>query len=89
MGGTEGTLADGPMYLQVRPNYNISLFDPYFNEALTLGIKVAGVHLKNQTPNVEIAFNVISRAINIGLPRKTIKCKKAKIARNLGTPWHR
>ena len=68
LGGTEGTLADGPMYLQVRPNYNISLADPYFNEALTLKIKVAGVNLKNQTPNVEIAFNVIARAINIGLP---------------------
>ena len=68
MGGTEGTLADGPMYLQVRPNYNISIADPYFNEALTLKIKVAGVNLKNKTPNIKIAFNVIARAINIGLP---------------------
>ena len=46
LGGIEGKLCNGPMYLQVRPNYNLALDDPYFDSCIQLHILVNGPELK-------------------------------------------
>ena len=71
LGGLEGKLCDGPMYLQIRPNYNLSLDDPYFDSCIQLHILVDTPELKHEALNIEVAFNMIGRCVNTGLPAIT------------------
>lgn len=68
LGGLESSLVNGPVYLQVRPNFKLSLIDPYFKDCLTIAIKITGLHMKHGSHNIELAYNVLARAINTRFP---------------------
>ena len=68
IGVIEGPLSNGPIFLECRPNFTISLTEPYFKECLTLHVKTHGLDIKSQTEHIQIAYRLVVRAVNTTLP---------------------
>ena len=64
----QGPLSNGPIYIEIHPNYLISLIDPYFQEILTFMFKSSGLDLKNAADHVMITYRLIVRVVNTTMP---------------------
>ena len=64
----QSPLSNGAITFTLFPNYNISISDPYFLEALTMKVKTEGLHLKNQAGHLQISYHLICRLVNTTTP---------------------
>ncbi|MCO5589294.1 hypothetical protein L7F22_043260 [Adiantum nelumboides] len=64
----QGSVSNGPIYIECFPNFPCSLIDRYFDEIMSLLIKTHGLDLKHSSDHLQIAYRMIVRTINTCLP---------------------